>query len=102
MVPGSRHTSTRFTATRLPNRLVTPVTARIVIGFPNWGFGARRAPMRATAPTKPGRCSLSLSQLQRCRFPVADGDELAVLDLDQGSLLDRITGMLAVEHVDHR
>src|SRR5215475_2428173 len=98
MVPGSRHTSTRFTATRLPNRLVTPVTARIVIRFPFGASAPGEPPMRATAPTKSGLCSLSLPQLQRCLFPLADGDELAVLDLDQGSLLDRITGMLAVEH----
>src|SRR6266478_6631937 len=93
MVPGSMQTSTRLTATRLPNRFVTPVAARIVMSD-TWGAGAHDL-----APLSSGSTS-RLPHLQRRRLPLTDGDEPPVLDLDQRPLLDRIAGVLAVEDVD--
>src|SRR6266851_9751135 len=93
MVPGSMQTSTRLTATRLPNRFVTPVAARIVMSD-TWGAGAHgRAPLSSGSTSR-------LPHLQRRRLPLTDGDEPPVLDLDQRPLLDRIAGVLAVEDVD--
>src|SRR2546428_13606035 len=90
MVPGSMQTSTRLTATRLPNRFVTPVAARIVMSD-TWGAGAHgRAPLSSGSTSR-------LPHLQRRRLPLTDGDEPPVLDLDQLPLLDPIAGVLAVE-----
>src|SRR2546425_5816306 len=97
-------TSTRLTARRLPNRFVTRVASRSAMrlltlrtrpgeGEP-WRVGAHgRAPLRWVQV-------LRLPQLQRCRLALADGDESAILDLNQRPLLDRITGVLALNHVD--
>src|SRR5262249_57933070 len=42
------------------------------------------------------------AELESGGLALADGDELPVLDLDQRALLDRVTRMLAVHHVDDR
>src|SRR6266403_711175 len=102
MVPGSMQTSTRLTATRLPNRFVTPVAARIVMSDSRLGGSGRppSPPTLATAPAEAGAVLVTpLPQLQRRRLSLADGNELAVLDLNQRPLLDRIAGVLAVEDV---
>src|SRR6266581_463659 len=47
------------------------------------------------------RAPLRLAQFQRCRPALADRDELAILDLDQRALFDRLADMLTVDHIDH-
>src|SRR5262245_4930752 len=96
MAPGSMRTSTRLTATRLPNRLVTWCVSRSAIGRQEGPDTASREGIGRPGPSP--RCLL---ELQCRRLALADGNELAVLDLDQGPLLDRVAGMLAVDHVDH-
>src|SRR4030095_2022647 len=93
MVPGSMLTSTRLTAIKLPNRLVTPFAARIVMSRHLRSGAHRRAP-RAWV--------ILLPDLQRRRLPFTDRYEPSVLHLDQCPLLDRVAGVLAVDEIDDR
>src|SRR5262249_43049077 len=94
IVPASIRTSTRFTASRLPNRFVTRVASRSAMHSPT-----RRAPKgRQRRPF--GSPIDRLPEFQGNRLALADGHELPVLDLDQRALLDRVAGVLAIDHVD--
>src|SRR5215467_1604059 len=94
MVPGSMLTSTRLTASRLPNRLVTPFAARIVISWHLRSGAHRRAPRSWVRHRLP--------QLQRGGLSFTDRYEPAVLHLDQCPLLDRVAGVLAIDQIDDR
>src|SRR5215471_18779918 len=98
MLLGSMRTSTRFTATRLPNRFVICVASRtVMLTLALW----RQIP-RQTGGGNCGACvrwharAPGLTQLQCCRLAFTDRDKLAVLDLGQGPLLDGITRVLAI------
>src|SRR5215469_6348796 len=90
-------TSTRLIATRLPNRVVTCCASRTAM-FPLALWRQFHPPMRACvrANARMHTRAPGSTQRQRRCLAFADWDKLTVLHLDQGALLDGITGMFTI------